>query len=166
MRQFVSSFTALKNQLEGTRAWAHLVELQVNANTTAYFTTSPETLTHNGNTYMPVPMMIGEYEQSAGNELPQLTIDVFNYRGMAFQFAKDNDLTLNNVTVRLVNVSLTNSGAEDFVTLQILGSVFAGEVGRFMLGYNFNYDAQGPRRTWNRNQFPSIPYGMRHFAIV
>ena len=166
MRQFTTSFTVAKNRLEGTRAWAHLVELTVNVNTTAYFTSHPETLTHNGNTYMPVPMAIGEYEQTGGGELPQLSIDVFNYQGMAFRFAKDNDLTLNNVTVRLVNVSLTNSGAEDFVTLNILGSAFTGEVGRFMLGYNFNYDAQGPRRTWNRNQFPSIPYGMRHFAIV
>ena len=152
--------------MEGTRAWAHLVELTVNANTTAYFTSHPETLTHNGNTYMPVPMMIGEYEQSAGGELSQLSVDVANYQGMAFRFAKDNDLTLNNATIRFVNVSLTNSGAEEVVTLQILGSVFTDEIGRFMLGYNFNYDAQGPRRTWNRNQFPSIPYNMRHFAII
>ena len=115
---------------------------------------------------MPVPMLIGEQEQSAGGELSQMVIDVANYQGMAFRFAKDNDLTLNNATIRFVNVSLTNSGAEEFITLQVLGSVFAGEIGRFMLGYNFNYDAQGPRRTWDRNQFPSLPYAMRQFAVV
>lgn len=115
---------------------------------------------------MPIPMVIGEYEHASQGELPQVTIDVANYQGMAFRFAKDNDLTLNDVTIRFVNVSLTNSGAEDFLKMQVLGSIFTGEIGRFTLGYNFNYDAEGPRRTWNRNQFPSIPFNMRQFAII
>ena len=156
---------ALKNSLEGERAWAHLVELVVNANTTAYMTSHPETVTHNGRTYAPVPMAIGPMESHATGQLPTMTVDVWNFQGYAFQYAKDNDLTLNDVTIRVVNLSLTTSGAEDSIKLQILGSAFTEEVGRFVLGHDFNYDAEGPRRTWNRRDFPSIPFNFRQYGI-
>lgn len=157
---------ALKNSLQGDRAWAHLVEITVNANTVAFFTSHAETVTHNGQTYAPVPMVIGPIEQQATGQLPTMTVDVWNFRGQAFQFAKDNDLSLNDVVVRIVNLSLTTSGAEDSIRLQILGSAFTEEVGRFTLGHDFNYDAEGPRRTYNRRDFPSIPYNFRQFAIL
>ena len=117
-------------------------------------------------TYTPVPMHIGEIGMGDAEELPQISIDVVNFQGMAFRFAKDNDLALNDVTIRLLNVSLTNSGADDSVKLQILGSVFTSEVGRFILGRNYSYDGMGPRRTYNRVDFPSIPYNFRRFAII
>lgn len=111
-------------------------------------------------------MVIGAVEQQATGQLPSMTVDVWNFQGMAFQFAKDNDLSLNDVVVRLVNLSLTTSGAEDSIRLQILGSAFTDEVGRFTLGHDFNYDAEGPRRTYNRRDFRSIPFNFRQFAIL
>jgi len=84
----------------------------------------------------------------------------------AFKFAKDHDLSLNDVTIRVVNLSLTPSGAEDSIKLQILGSAFTDEVGRFTLGHDFNYDAEGPRRTYNRRDFPSIPFNFRQYGLV
>lgn len=164
----ISLRLALKNQLEstGNGYWTHLVELVVNANTTALFTTSPETVTHNGSTYAPVLMSIGQEEQSADGELPRMTIDVWNYRGQVFRFAKDNDLSLNDVTIRLVHTSLTNSGAEDILRMQILGAAFVDEIGRFTLGYRFNYDAEGPSVVYDRTTFPSIPFNFRNYAII
>lgn len=156
----------LKNQLEGTRAWAHLVELEVNANTTAYFTSHPETLTWNSQVYMPVPLSVGEIEQETSGRMPQVFVDVSNFAGLAFRFAKDNDLSLNDVTIRLVNVSLTASGDMVSDTFQILSAAFNNEVGRFTLGFAHSYDAMGPRRTWNRRDHPSIPFNMRSFGIV
>lgn len=156
----------MKNALSGERAWAHLVEIEVNANTTAFFTSHPETVTHNGRTYAPVPMAIGPVEQQATGQLPTMNIDVWNFRGQAFQFAKDNDLSLNDAVIRVVNLSLTTSGAEDSIRLQILGSAFADEVGRFTLGHDFNYDAEGPRRTYNRRDFPGIPFNFRAYGII
>ena len=111
-------------------------------------------------------MMIGPIEQQATGQLPTMTVDVWNFRGQAFQFAKDNDLSLNDVTVRVVNLSLTTSGAEDSIKLQILGSAFTEEVGRFTLGHDFSYDSEGPRRQYNRRDFPSIPFSFRQFAIL
>ena len=105
-------------------------------------------------------------ESTAGGELPRLDVAVWNFQGMVFKFAKDNDLSLNDVTIRTVNTLLTTSGAEDSIKLQILGSVFSDEIGLFNLGYNFNYDVEGPRRTWNRKDFPSIPFNFRQFAII
>ena len=166
MRTFTSSYLALKNSLEGTRAWAHLIELEVNANTTAYFTTHSETLTHNGQVYMPIPAVIGEEAQSADGELPRLQIGVANYQGQAFKSARDNDLALNDVTIKFVNVSLTNSGDWDILKMQILGATFAEEAAQFTLGWNFNYDAEGPRRVWNRRDFPSIPFNWRRFSVI
>ena len=166
MKTFVSSFVKAKNQLEGTDAWAHLVEIVVNANTTARFTSHAETVTWNSNVYQPVPLSIGEEEQVAGNQLPSLQVSVANFQGMAYRFAKDNDLALQDVTIRLVNTTLTASGADDSIRMQILGSVFAGEVAVFHLGFNHNYDSQGPRRTYNRTSFPTIPFNLRQWAII
>ena len=123
-------------------------------------------MTHNGRTYAPVPMMIGPVEQQTTGQLPIMTVDVWNFQGQAFRFAKDNDLSLNDVTIRVVNLSLTTSGAEDSIKLQILGSAFADENARFALGHDFNYDAEGPRRTYNRRDFPSIPFNFRQFALL
>jgi len=166
MRTLTSSYIALKNQLEGETVWAHLLDIEVNPSTTARFTSHPETLTFNGQTYMPVPFTIGVEEQTLGNELPQLMVNVSNFQGMALRFAKDNDLSLRNVTVRLVNTTLTASGDDARTRLQILGSIFANEVATFMLGHNFNFDAEGPIRSFNRRDFPSIPFEQRRFSIL
>lgn len=111
-------------------------------------------------------MIIGPIETQATGQLPTMTVDVWNFQGMAFQFAKDNDLSLNDVTIRVVNLSLVSSGAEDNIKLQILGSAFTEEVGRFTLGHDFNYDAEGPCRIFNRRDFPSIPLSFRSYAIL
>jgi hypothetical protein len=166
MKTFSSSYIGLKNRLEGNNVWAFLVELTVNANTTAFFTTHPETITHNNSVYMPIPMVVGGFEQASDGELPQTSIDVTNFRGLAYRFAKDNDLTLHPVTIKLVNTTLTNSGDWEAVNLQILGTIFSGEIARFTLGWNFNYDAMGPRGVWNRRDFPSIPFNWRRFASL
>lgn len=157
---------AAKNQLEGANIWAHLVEIYVNANTTAYLTSHPETLTWNGVTYMPIPLAIGEEESNTSGELPQLRVSVSNFGGMAYKFAKDNDLSLQNTTLRFINTTLTASGNADSITMQILGSMFVGEVAVFNLGWNFNYDALGPNRTYDRTSYPTIPYNLKQFAII
>ena len=110
-------------------------------------------------------MVVNVPEQTATGELPQMTVDVSNFKGQALRFAKDNDLALNNVTVRLINTTLTTSGQEDLVRLQILAAVFQNESARFILGYNFNYDAEGPRLTYNRRDFPAIPFNPSKFFI-
>lgn len=165
MRTLTSSFIILKNRTEGERPWAHLVEIEINANTTAFFTSHPETVTWNSQNYMPVPMRIGTEEQGTDGELPRLTVDVSNFQGMAYRFAKDNDLSLNDVVIRRVNVSLTSSGDQDFQRYQILGTVFSNGIGQFMLGPQMNYDSMGPRNTWNRRQHPGIPFNLRKFGF-
>lgn len=111
-------------------------------------------------------MAIGPVEQQATGQLPTMSIDVWNFQGQAFQFAKDNDLSLNDVVIRVVNLSLTTSGAEDSIRLQILGSAFTDEVGRFTLGHDFSYDAEGPRRIFSRRDFPGIPFNFRAYGII
>ena len=110
--------------------------------------------------------MIGEEEMTADGQLPRLNVTVGNYRGLAYKFAKDNDLSLQNVTIRLINTTLTASGNDDRVTMQILGSIFAGQVAVFNLGWNINYDASGPRRTYDRTAFPQIPFNLRNWVII
>src|SRR3990167_3636950 len=109
----------------------HLVEIEINASSTAFFTSHPDTLTWNNQFYAPVPMRIGEEEIASDMSLPRLYVDVSNYAGQAYQFAKDNDLSLNDVTIRLVNLSLTSSGEDARVKLQIIGSAFNNDAGRF-----------------------------------
>ena len=154
----------MKNQLEDT-TWCHCVDLTINVNTTAHFTNLPDTFTYAGVTYAPVPFLVGAVDQTADGQLPSLSVDVSNFQGMALRFAKDNDLSLNDVTVRLVNPTLTVSGADDFVRMQILSAVFADEAARFNLGFNFNYDADGPRRTYNRRDFPNMPFNASKFFV-
>lgn len=165
MRELTTAYTAQKNKLEGTN-WFHVVELEVNANTTAYFTTWPETVTWNGKVYAPVPMRISSDEMNSDGQLPGLSIDIANVGGQAFKFARDNDLSFNNVTVRRIEGSLTTSGNDIRTTLQILGATFVSDVGRISLGPGYNYDAEGPLRTWNRRDFPSIPMNFRQYAIL
>ena len=166
MKVFTSSFIAAKNQLEGDNVWAHLVELTVNVNTTARFTSCPETLTWNGNTYMPVPLFIGDEQMSGDGELPRLQMTVANFAGLTYKFAKDNDLSLQNTTIRFINTTLTASGNADSITMQILGSIFTGEIAVINLGWNFNYDAMGPRRIYDRTSYPTIPYNLKAFGVI
>jgi len=145
----------------------HLVEIEINASSTAFFTSHPDTLTWNNQVYAPVPMRIGEEEIASDMSLPRLYVDVSNYAGQAYQFAKDNDLSLNDVTIRLVNLSLTSSGEDARVKLQIIGSAFSNDAGRFSLGFGFSFDVDGPRRTFNTRDFPSMPTGnFGHYMIV
>jgi len=98
--------------------------------------------------------------------MPRLAIDVSNFGGQAYRFAKDNDLSLNNVTIRLVNLALPSSGDDARITLQILGSAFEGDAGRFDLGLAFTHDMEGPRRTYNRRDFPEIPYTFNRWHVI
>ena len=142
------------------------MDLTVATNSVAYFTTSPETHTWNSVVYAPVPMQIGAEEQAITGELPRLTVDVWNIDGQVFRYAKDNDLSLNDVTIRLVNTLLPDSGSEAQIRLQILGVGFVGELARFTLGHSTNFDFEGPKATWNRRDFPSIPFNFRSYAII
>jgi hypothetical protein len=164
MKTWTSSFLQLKNAMEDT-TWCHCVDLVVNASTTAHFTNLPDTLTFNNVVYAAVPFLVGVSEQSGDGSLPQMTVDVSNFQGMALRFAKDNDLALNDVTIRLVNPSLTTSGQEDLIRLQVKNVVFADEAARFNLGFNFDMDQEGPRRTYNRREFPSIPHNASKFFV-
>src|SRR3990167_5177019 len=166
MQTFTSSYLALKNSLDAKGIWAHLVELVVNANTTARFCSAPDTITWNGNTYLPAPMIIGVEEQTATNEIPRLTIDVANIKGSVYKFVKDNDLSKAQTTIRLVNTTLTQSGADARIVLKVIGSAFGSEVGRFLLGHGVSFEAQGPIRTYNRRDFPGIPYNVRNFFLI
>lgn len=166
MRQLSSAYITEKNRLEGKNAWAHLVEVTLNVNTTAYMTTHAETLVWNSRTYAPVPMRIGAEEQSSDGSLPSIRIDVANPGGSAFKFAKENNLVLKDVTIRLINVVLTSSGDDTRCTMQILGSAFVDEAAAFTLGFRFNFDAEGPLRVYNRRDHPMLPANFRNYAVL
>lgn len=165
MITFTSSFIALKNAAEGI-TWYHLVELIVNPSTTAFLTTFVETVTWNGQTYRPVGMDISADQSGAEGELPSIYIDVSNRDSQAFRFVRDNDVTLNKVTIRQVNATLTDSGSDKRLIMAVLGCSFSKDAGRFNLGFAFNFDAEGPKRTWNRRDFPSIPFSFANYAII
>lgn len=142
------------------------MELVVNTNTTAFLCSAPDTISYNGQTYMPFPMFIGAEEQTADGQLPRMFVDVWNVGGEVLRFAKDNDLSLNDCTIRLINTTLTSSGQDDRITLQVLGAAFVDEVGRFSLGYRFSYESEGPSAVWNRRDHPSIPFSARNYALI
>lgn len=166
MRQLSSNYIREKNRLEGGNPWAHLVEVSLNVNTTAYLTSHPETLTWNSNIYMPVPMQISAEEQAADGSLPRMQIDVANPLGSVYKFARENNLILRDTTIRLVNTLLTSSGDDTRVKMQILGAAFVEEVASFTLGFKFTFDAEGPLRVYNRRDHPSMPINFRHYAIL
>ncbi len=166
MITFTTSFLALKNLMEGRGVWAHLIEIEVNANTTAYFTSHAETITWNNNVYAAVPLQIGVEDQIADGSLPQVTVDVSNVGGAAYRFAKDNDLSLNDVTIRFINTTLTGSGDDKRIRMQIIGAGFTQEVARFTLAQAVTFDSEGPKRTWNRRDHPSIPFNFRQFGVI
>ena len=166
MRIFSTEFIAEKNKLDGDGTWTHLVELSVNVNTTAYMVTATHTVTWNSQIYVPVPMRISAEEQSSDGSLPQVIVDVANPVGVVYKAAKDNDLTLRQVMIRLVNLNLTNSGDDARIKMKILGTTFADEVGRFSLGFGFNFDAEGPKRIYNRRDHDCVPIQFRNYAIL
>ena len=111
-------------------------------------------------------MRVGEEEINAEGELPRLFVDVSNPGGAVFQFAKDNDLSLNDVTIRLINTSIVTSGSDARAKFKILGMAFNNEVARFTLSLGVNPDAEGPVRTYDRSSFPSIPIGFRNYSVI
>lgn len=166
MRELTTEFLASKNAAERGDPWASLVELEINVNTTAYLTSHPETITWNAKTYAPVPMRIGMEEIASDGSLPRMFIDASNYGGMAFRFAKDNDLSLNDVTLRLINLANVASGSDARVKLQIKGAAFASEAVRFNLELPVNTDIEGPKRIFDRSSFKCIPHGFKNYAVV
>lgn len=166
MRELSSDFIVEKNRIDGRTTWAHLVELSLNVNSTVYMTTNPDTLAWNNRFYMPVPMKISAEEQDTDGSLPKIQIQVANPVGTVYKFARDNNLVLRDVTIRMINTSLTNSGDDTRVTMQILGMSFLDEAAVFTLGFNFNFDAEGPLRVYNRRDHPMLPINVRNYAIL
>ena len=166
MRELTTAFIAEKNKFETNGAWCILVELEVNANTTAYMTTHPETFTWANRVYRPIPMQIGTETINSDGSLPSLNVDCSNVGGEAFRFAKDNDLSLNDVMLRMVNTTLTTSGADARCKLQITGMFFNEEVARFNLALPINTEISGPKRVYDRSTFKSIPFGYKGYAII
>lgn len=151
--------------MEGKNVWAHLIELSVNANTTSYFCSHPETLTYAGNTYRPIPCLISEEEVDAQGTLPKMTIDVSNFGGEAYRFAKDNDLTARAVTIRTIHTTESGSGDEATIGMIILSALFANEVARFELMLPITLESEGPIRTYNRRDFPGLPVNFRQYGM-
>lgn len=143
-----------------------MIELEINVSSTFYATTHAETLTWNSQTYRPIPGEIGEEAQNATGEIPRMFLDVTNMGGEAFRFAKDNDLSLNNVILRLINTSITTSGSDARSKWKIMGVGFNDEVARFNLSLGINPDAEGPARTYDRTTYPSIPIGFASYYVV
>jgi hypothetical protein len=164
MRTFTTSFIAQKNAGEGRTAWCQLVDISL-PNSTARFTSFPETITYAGNVYMPVPMRIGEEEQATDGSLPQLSVIVANVAGLAYKFANENDMSGRRVTLRLVNTAVS-TGDDSRAVLYVRGCTFTDEVGSFELGLPFDFEAEGPRRTYNRRDFPGIPFSHRAYGLV
>lgn len=157
---------AAKNAAEQGEPWAVLVELEVNTNSTSFMTTHPETVTWNSQIYNPVPIRIGMEEITADGSLPRMTLDVANRGGEAFRFAKDNDLSLNEVTLRLVNLANVSSGSDARAKLQIKGALFADEVARFNLELPVNTETEGPKRIFDRATFKCIPFSFKNYSVI
>lgn len=166
MREFTTTFIAEKNKLETRAAWAVLLELEVNANSTFYATSHVDTVTWNSRVYQPIPMQISAEEISSDGQLPSMNVDCGNTGGKAFIFAKDNDLSLNDVTLRIINTTLSTSGSDARVKLQITGMAFNEEAARFNLSIPINTELFGPKRVFDRSTFKSIPYGYKSYAVI
>ncbi len=166
MRELTTAYIAEKNRLETRGAWCILVELEVNPSSTAYFTSHADTFTWNTRVYRPIPMQIGTETVAADASLPSLTVDCSNVGGDAFKFAKDNDLSLNDVMLRLVNTTLTASGTDTRCKLEVVGMTFNDEVARFNLALPINTEISGPKRVYDRSTFKSIPFGYKGYAII
>ncbi len=166
MRSFTTDFIAEKNKLEGARPWAQLVEITINPSTKAFFTSHPETLTFSGNTWAVLPMQIGAEEQLGDRSLPKLSIGVSNFAGQAFRFAKENDLSTNQVVVYVVNTGLLDAGGAATIKMRILGFAFAKESARFDLGLPFDFNSEGPPQVYNRRDHPSIPFSFINYAVI
>ena len=165
MRTFSTSFLALKNRLEGAGAWAHLVEISYSANSIAYLTSHPETLSYAGRIYIPVPLRLEEEQLTADGTLPRLRAHVGNYGGVIYSFLKNFDLTRQPVTVRTIH-TLSSSGDEAMIALSIFAVTATNEVAQFDLGLAITMDAEGPRRTYNRRDYPGMPLNFRQFVVV
>jgi hypothetical protein len=166
MREFTDAFITEKNKLETYGAWGVLLELEVNANSTAYFTTYADTFTWNSRVYRPVVLKIGTEQVASDGSLPNLNVDCANIGGEAFRFAKDNDLSLNDVVLRLVSTTQTTSGSDARIKLQVTGMAFNDEVAHFNLSLPINTEVFGPKRVFDRSTFKSIPYGFKNYALI
>jgi len=164
MRDFSSRFVAWKNSQEIEGGWCQLIDLTL-PGSMVYLTSNPETITYMGNIYCPFPISIDEERTSGDGQLPSIGLRTSNYGGLAYKFVKENDLTLQEVTIRLIN-TLSSSGDEYKARYWIRSVVFANEIASFELGFPFSYEEEGPRRTWNRRDHPGIPLNLRAYSFI
>ncbi len=164
MQQFSSNFIAIKNAQETLGQWVQLVEVSIPSSTVC-LTSFTDTITYAGKTYSPVPLTVGNERQSTDGQLPQTSISVSNFGGFAYRFVSQNDLTQREVTLRLIN-TLSSSGDESKARLWIRGATFTADVATFELGLPLDFESQGPRRTYNRRDFPGIPLNLRAYSFV
>src|SRR5215468_8466574 len=123
----------------------HVLDITMPSTTPLRVTSYPDTVSYAGNLYAPFPLVVNEERVSGDNQLPTLSVAVSNYAGIAYRFLKENDLTHQQVTVRLIS-TLSNSGDETKARFWIRGVTFAQEIENFDLGFSFNLEAEGPRR--------------------
>ena len=165
MRTFTTEFVQAKNEQDGRRAWLHLLDLSLPTGAVARFTSHPETITYAGNIYAPIPMVLSEETQDSDGTLPRQTVTTANFADLAYDFVRNYDLSGQNVTLRFINTD-SASGDEVKVIYVVQSAIFQREAAQFQLGYPFDMDADGPRRTYNRRDFPGIPFNHRAYALI
>ena len=98
-------------------------------------------------------------------QMPTVQVTVSNYAGIAYRFLKENDLTLQQVTIRTIHTT-SSSGDESKSRFWIRGVTFAQDVAAFELGFPFSLESEGPRRIYNRRDFPGIPFNLRAYSFI
>ena len=169
MIEFTTDFIKKTNALTAGQRWIHLLEVKLDANSTAYIGSIPDTVAYNGKTYIPGSFLVGREKTTSDGSLPSLSVDVSNFGGLALKIARDYDLTLNDVTIRLVeHTMLSNVDTTDSyrIVLKVISAAFTAEAARFSLGFGFNFNAVGPNGSYNRRDFVSIPYNFKQFGII
>jgi hypothetical protein len=142
--------------------------LEVDDDTTLYFSDTQDPITFDGNVYTPLQMVWAGQETSAEMPLPSVKVTVPDINGAVGAFLETTSLNGRDVTLQLLHRDLLSVVTDvDTVQLQVmLIELKPQEAAVFTLGLNLALSDQLPKSVMTRAEYPGIPDAMRRASIL
>jgi hypothetical protein len=157
-----------KNKLEQKDSWIYLLELQLPE---GYYriTNHISAVTWNSYTWIPFPLIIGEFKFSSKGEIPSAQISVGNAGGILMNYLRQNKgLSGMQGNIYMVNLAFLNDPIYSVIPekFTIVGATAQKTVITFTLSIMVDaYNIEGPIQSYDRTRFPALPITQPKYSV-
>ena len=149
-----------KNKLHTPGAWLILLDVKITAGAWLYYSSGNENTIWSGNTYEPMPFMLGNVEDSGSGELPSMSLKIANAGGVLsglvdeHRGASDGEVTIHVFTSQQPDADMHELDAY----YSIMDTSVAGEWVALELGAPSPLRMAYPEDRYLAHACPWVPY--------